>query len=257
MSGKSLALLGSGEFDPWSSGVERWLIERSREPEGPVLVFPTAAAHEGDESFDAWASKALEHYRELAIAAEAVPLKTRDDAHREEIVARLDDASMVFFSGGNPARLTEVVGGTPFWKGLCEALKDGLPYAGCSAGVACLTEVTYDSDTQDLEKVWAPGLGYVQGVLFGPHWDIVDTWIPGATEFIVSSVKPGQVFVGLDEETAMVGDGEAWTVMGRARVHVLRDGQWSRYAAGDAFELPLPLAEPVAQELEASRGEEG
>lgn len=242
MSSIAMALLGSGEFDPWAEPVERWLLERSRNPQGPVLVIPTAAAHEGDGSFEAWASKGLAHYAELQIPAEVLPLRTREDAHRQEVIGRLEDASMAFFSGGNPARLTEVLQDTPFWAALCEAIGDGLSYGGCSAGVACLTEVTYDSDVNDFDSVWAPGLGYVRNVLFGPHWDIVDTWIPGASEYIVGSVRPGQVFVGLDEETAMIGDGRRWTVMGRGGIRILRDGGWSTYRHGDAFELELPLA---------------
>ncbi|HEX6230774.1 MAG TPA: Type 1 glutamine amidotransferase-like domain-containing protein [Actinomycetota bacterium] len=242
MSGTWMALLGSGEFDPWSEPVERWLLDRSRAPNGPVLVVPTAAAHEGDESFESWSSKGLEHYREFQIPAEVLPLKTREDAHRDEVAARLDDASMVFFSGGNPARLTEVIRDTPFWDALRHAIRLGLPYAGCSAGVACLTEVTYDSDVHAFDSVWAPGLGYVRNVLFGPHWDILDTWIAGARDFVVGSVQDGQAFIGLDEETAMVGDGERWTVMGRGGVHLLREGVWSTYRHRDAFELELPLA---------------
>lgn len=239
MSDRLLGLLGSGEFEPWSEPVERWLLERSRSRSGPVLVLPTAAAHEGDGSFDSWGRKGLDHYRGMGIPAEVVPLRTREDAQRDEVAGRLDDAAMVYFSGGNPARLADVVRDTPFWEALCAGLRDGLAYAGCSAGVACLTEVTYDSDTQDFGSVWAPGLGYLRNVLFGPHWDIVDTWIPGATDFIVSSVRPGQVFIGIDEETAMVGDGEGWRVMGRSGVHVLRDGAWERHADGARFELPL------------------
>ena len=242
MSEVTYAFLGSGEFDPWSEPVERWLLARSRNPAGPVLVCPTAAAHEGDESYDGWANKGLDHYRELGIPAEILALKTRGDASREDVIARLGEASAVFFSGGNPARLTQVVLETPFWEALQAAITDGLPYAGCSAGVACLTEVTFDSDSQDLDSVWAPGINYVHDTLFAPHWDIVDTWIPGATEFISGSVKPGQTFIGLDEETAMVGDGRSWQAMGTAKIHVLRDGEWTRYADGDAFDLPLDIA---------------
>ncbi len=242
MSEISYAFLGSGEFDPWSEPVERWLLERSRSHGGPVLVCPTAAAHEGDESYDGWANKGMDHYRAIGVPAEVLPLKTRDDASREDVIARLADASVIFFSGGNPARLTQVVLETPFWDALQAAILDGLPYAGCSAGVAYLTELTYDSDTQDLDSVWAPGIGYVRNALFAPHWDIVDTWIPGATEFISGSVKPGQTFIALDEETALVGDGRSWRVIGTAKIHVLRDGEWTRYADGDAFELPLEIA---------------
>jgi cyanophycinase len=243
VNGLTMALIGAGEFDPWSEPVERWLLERSRNPDGPVLVAPTAAAHEGDDSFDGWGTKGIEHYASIGVAAEVLPLKTRDDAHRHDLIARLDDASMVFFSGGNPARLTETLNGTPFWEALRAEVRAGLPYAGCSAGVAWLTEVTYDSDVQEFDSVWAPGMGYVRDTLFGPHWDIVDTWIEGATTFIVGAVKPGQTFVGLDEDTAMVGDGSSWEVIGRAKVHVLREGEWSRYADGETFDLRLPLAD--------------
>ena len=243
MSGIAMAFLGSGEFEPWSAPVDRWLMERSRNPGGTVLVAPTAAAHEGEESFASWGAKGLEHFASLDVPASVLPLRTREDAHLAEVVGLLDDASFVYFSGGNPARLSQALIDTPFWTALCTALDDGLPYAGCSAGVACLTEVTYDSDTQDFEGIWKPGIGFVRETLFGPHWDIVDTWVPGASEFIVGSVRDGQVFVGLDEETAMVGNGGEWTVIGRQGIHVLRDGEWATHREGDAFELDLPLAD--------------
>lgn len=242
MSEIAMGLLGSGEFDPWSEPVERWLLKRARNGGGPVLVIPTASAHEGDASFDGWAEKGLAHYRDLGIQAEVLRLKTREDAHRDEFLGRLADASMVFFSGGNPARLAEIVNGTPFWDALCEGLRDGLAYAGCSAGVACLCEVTFDSDAQDMASVWAPGLGYVRKLLFAPHWDIVESWMPGATDFIVGSVRHGDTFVGIDEETAMVGDGRSWEVIGRAGVHVMRDGQWAEHRHGDVFALELDVA---------------
>jgi cyanophycinase-like exopeptidase len=238
---RTFAFLGSGEFEPWSDPVERWLLERSRNPGGVALVSPAAAAHEGEASFTTWGEKGLEHFRRLGVPAEIMPLRTREDAHRDEVVGRLADASLVYFSGGNPALLAAMIRETPFWSALCGALDDGLPYAGCSAGVACLTELTYDSDAAELERIWKPGLGFARDLLFGPHWDIVDSWVPGASAFIVGSVREGQVFVGLDEETAMVGDGRAWSTRGRGGIHVLRAGAWATYRAGDDFELTLSL----------------
>ena len=245
MSGVTMALLGSGEFDPWSESVDRWLLERSRNPGGVALVAPTAAAHEGEASYSAWGNKGLEHYAAMGVPAEVLPLRTRDDAHRDDLVTRLDDAALVYFSGGNPARLADVLRDTPFWESLCHALTDGLPYAGCSAGVACLTERTYDSDAQDFDTLWQPGIGFFRQTLFGPHWDIVDSWVPGASAFIVGSVQTGEVLVGLDEDTAMTGDGRSWNVLGRQGVHVLRDGEWATYRHADTFELALPQAERV------------
>jgi cyanophycinase len=240
MSGRAFAFLGSGEFEPWTAEVDRRLLA-SADGDGRVVIAPTASAAEGDEVFDSWASKGLEHYARLGMPAVVAPVKTREDAERDDVVEMLAAASVVFFSGGNPWYLAETLRGTAFCRTLYERLDDGLAYAGCSAGVACLTETTYDSATDDMEEIWKPGLGYVRRTLFGPHWDMLDTWVPGARDAIVASTPDGGTLVAIDEDTAMVGDGERWEVLGRQRVHVLRDGAWSEHEPGSSFELPLEL----------------
>ena len=45
---------------------------------------------------------------------------------------------------------------------------------------------------------------------------------------------------------AMVGDGRSWEVIGRSKIHVMRDGEWARYVEGDVIELALPLADDPA-----------
>jgi cyanophycinase len=232
------ALLGAGEFEAWHDGVDRWLLEHA-DGDGSVLISPAAAAPEGAAMFDSWANKGLAHYERLGIRARVLPLKTREDAERAEVAGMVDDASMIFFSGGNPWYLATILDGSALWSRLRDRLLDGLAYAGCSAGVACLTEMTYDSDTQDFEHVLKPGLGYVRNALFAPHWDIVDTWIPGAKGYITAAAPENGVLVGLDEDTAMVGDGSTWTVHGRQAIHVYRTGAWTDHLAGSSFELAL------------------
>jgi cyanophycinase len=232
------ALLGAGEFEPWHDEIDRWLLDRA-DGDGGVLISPAAAAPEGDAMFDSWANKGLAHYERLGIPARVLPLKTREDAERDDVVASVDDASMIFFSGGNPFYLATILAGTTLWARLRERFLDGLAFAGCSAGVACLTEMTYDSDTQDVEQVFKPGLGYVRNALFAPHWDIVDSWIPGAQAFITAAAPANGVLIGLDEDTAMVGDGSAWSVHGRQGVHVYRAGAWTDHLPGTSFELAL------------------
>ncbi len=232
------SLLGSGEFAPWSNAADRWLLERAN-GDGRVLILPTASAPEGDDVFDNWGSQGLAHFSLLGVPAEVLPLKTRADADDPAIVDRLEGASVVYFSGGNPAYLAATLVDTSFLTTMLKELDRGTAYAGCSAGVACLTETTYDSTSDDFEAVFAPGLGLIRRTLFGPHWDIVDSWIPGASAFIVESVPDGHTFVGLDEDTAMLGDGSSWEVVGKSGIHVKVDGVWSTYRDGDRFELKL------------------
>jgi cyanophycinase-like exopeptidase len=105
--------------------------------------------------------------------------------------------------------------------------------------VACLNETTFDSDTLDVDQIFKPGLGLVPRTVFAPHWDIVDTWMPGASDFMVASVPEGFTFIGMDEDTAMVGPGSSWEVIGKSGIHVKSGDAWATYRDGERFELAL------------------
>jgi cyanophycinase-like exopeptidase len=237
---RAFALLGSGEFDPWTEPVDRWLVERPEAPGDRLLILPTASAAEGDAVFDTWGAKGLYHYRALDISADVVPLKTRGDAARQDLIASLDGAAAVYFSGGNPAYLASVLADTPFWAAVMDAMDHGLAYAGCSAGVACLGDMALDSAQQDLSQgLWQDGLRMFSGHVFGPHWDALDRYVPGLRALLESSVPAGSTMVAIDEDTAMTGDGMHWTVAGHGGVHVLQEGGWTDHASGDVFDLPM------------------
>jgi cyanophycinase len=232
------SLLGSGEFLPWSEPVDRRLVAEA-DGDGRVLILPTASAPEGKDVFERWGSLGLAHFSRLDISAEVLDLRTREDADDPRLLARLDGASAVYFSGGNPAYLSATLAESDFLDSMLKQLDRGMAYAGCSAGVACLNELTFDSDTTEVDEVFKPGLGLVPRAFFAPHWDIVDTWMPGATEFIVASVPENSVFIGLDEDTAMMGRGASWGVLGKSGIHVKKDNAWTTYRDGDRFDLAL------------------
>jgi cyanophycinase-like exopeptidase len=231
------ALLGSGEFQPWSAVVDRWLLERAS-GDGRVLVIPTASAAEGDDVFSMWAAKGLSHYEGLGVAAEVVPLRTRADADRAAVVDMLAGASVAYFSGGNPAYLSAVLRDSAFWNAMTNERERGLAYAGCSAGVACLGDRAPDSASGEFDpSVWKSGLGVFPGVWFGPHWDALDTFAPGLTDFFVASVPAGEMLVGIDEDTALLGQDDTWSVTGAGGVHLYRDGEWRHHAPGESVSL--------------------
>jgi cyanophycinase len=241
------SFLGAGEFEDWHIGIDRSLLEGRS---GSVLVFATASAPEGHEVYQGWVDKGLKHYADAGIEAVSPALRTREDASDPAIVAEVDRAAMVFFSGGNPAYLAKVLAGSPVWQRMRDRIADGsLAYGGCSAGVACLSDPTFDSDADDPAHVWAPGLGYFPRILFAPHWDIVETWIPGAQAFITAATPAAGTLVAIDERTALVGDGGRWSTHGAGAVYVHHEGQWvGKYRAGDSWELTMLLggAAPAA-----------
>lgn len=234
---RAFGLLGSGEFEPWAEEVDRWLLERAPRG-GTVLVAPTASAPEGDEVFGGWARRGLEHYGRLGAPAEVLPLRTRRDAEDASLASRLDDAAMIFFSGGNPAYLAATLAGTRFWERLLGRVREGLAFGGCSAGVAVLGHRALDPSVADpmTADLWKTGLGVFDHTVFVPHWDVADDYIPGFRARVERTVAGEVTLVGLDERTALLGDGRSWRVVGEGSARVRADGSWTAYGSGQSVQ---------------------
>jgi hypothetical protein len=85
---------------------------------------------------------------------------------------------------------------------------------------------------------WRFGLGLVPNVTFGVHWDRASR-IPGVAWFMRSRLPSGSWFVGIDEFTAILGDGVTWEVAGRGTVTVRpTGGTVATYRSGDRFAVP-------------------
>jgi len=231
---RTFFLLGSGEFEPWTHEPEERLLA-SAIGDGRVVVLPTASSREGDDVFDRWARMGLAHYAESGVPAEVVPVKTHADAHDAGFAARVEAASMIYFSGGKPAHLAEALAGTPLLAAIERALDRGAVYAGCSAG-AMVASRAHDP-SKGAGTSWRFGLGFVPHASFGVHWDRVRK-LPGLTWWMTSRLPDGSWFVGIDEHTAIVGDGERWEVVGLGQVVTRRSGQTAMYGPGDRFQTP-------------------
>ena len=227
-------LMGSGEFEPWSEEVERIALEGRT---GHVAVLPTASSAEGDQVFERWARMGLDHYASIGVDARLVDVRTRSDAERPERAAELEGAAMMFFSGGKPQHLAATIHGTRLWEALSLALDDGAAFAGCSAGALIAGQRRERRGSMNAKTGWAFGLGLVPHASFGVHWDKLKV-IPGLRTLVMSRIPRRSWFVGLDERTAILGDGRSWTVFGEGGAMVRHAGTTAVFGAGDAFETP-------------------
>jgi cyanophycinase len=223
---RTYSLFGSGEFLPWAIDVDRAALERATAGDGSVVVLPLASAQEGEGVFGDWARRGLRHYEAMGVNVRVSALQDRSGTSDDDLIAQLEGASMYYFSGGNPAYLADTLRDTPFWQTIVEAVDSGAVLAGCSAGACFIGETAPDPTREDRSaKSWyVQGLRLLPGVSFGPHWDMLDTWQAGLTEFIASNIPSEQRLVAIDEDTAMIGDGTNWAVMGNGRVQVYAGG---------------------------------
>ncbi len=229
---RTFLLLGSGGLEAWTHDVESKVLAEAT-GDGSVVILPTASATEGDAVFDGWAKMGLDHYAEVGVTAEVLPVKVRDDALREDWAARAEAASMIYFSGGKPQHLAGVLRDSPLLAAILRAMDRGAVWAGCSAGAMVVSRAREGNRGSS----WIFGLGLVPHVSFGVHWDRAAK-IPGLAWWMTSRVPEGSWFVGIDERTAIVGDGTTWEVFGRREVEVWGPDARATYRAGERFDSP-------------------
>ena len=241
------AMLGSGEFLPWAREVDAWCVERATAPSERVLILPTASAPEGDEVFEHWGGMGAAHYTALGLSPQVLPLKTREDADRAELVDAVADSRLIFFSGGNPGYLAQTLIDTPFWDAVLDAIAHGTALGGCSAGATAVgtsaPDVTSALTSID-DLVFVPGLPLFTRAILPTHFDAVDTFFPGLRQIIFDSRPADQILFGIDEDTAACGDGTSWTVLGKRAVTIVNaDGTGpTEYMSGSTVSCDLGLA---------------
>jgi cyanophycinase len=217
--------MGSGEFESWASDLERELLAAAT-GDGSVAIVATASAPEGP-AYHEWTTRGLAHYAELGVPAHVADMRDRGDAFRGDVVSVLDNASLVFMSGGNAAHLAATLADSPAWSAMKGRLDGGGAIAGCSAGAMVLGQaapprMAADLPTEDIE----PGLGLLPDLWIWPHWD-------GTSDEIrerLLEVTPLDVDALLiDELTAAVAREARWDTFGRGRAG------WIRRATGDGL----------------------
>ena len=235
MTGGPLALVGSGEYLPVMTEVERRLIE-GRPPR--YVQIPTAAAHEGAASLDRWIALGREQAARLGVEAVPLVVHNRSDADDPSLAEQIEGAGLIYLSGGSPTLLAKALRGSAVWAAIDKAWRGGAALAGCSAGAMALTSWVPSLRRPGLDP--EQGLGLVPHLRVIPHFDRFERRMPGLVGRYLARAPQGTSVVGIDEETALVWDGVRWAVEGERSVWVLRTDGRTPYADGTVLDLPPP-----------------
>jgi cyanophycinase len=245
----TLVIVGGNLQDP---GIIRRFIDLAGGPDAPIVIVPTAGE---DAGYDAgWSG--LRQWRDNG-ARNLTVLHTRDRkvADSEAFVGPLRQARGVFFTGGRQWRLADAYLDTLTYRELKAVLDRGGVIGGSSAGATILGSFLVRGDTKGNEVMIGDhtvGFGFLKQSAIDQHvlrrnrqFDMLD----------VLDKHPELLGIGLDEDTAIVIEGDRFDVIGRSYAVVYgtkpvvgANGRFYFLAPGDRFDLKTRKAMRRAEE---------
>jgi len=203
-----------------------------------IVVIPTASRmHETGERYE-------KLFSELGAARVTVmDFDTRRDCQEDGRLQRLEEASGIFFTGGNQLRVTTLLGGTPVAKLIRTRNAHGVTVGGTSAGASILSEHMIASGDEGSSAIagsvqLAPGLGLTNRFIIDQHFRQRDRIGRLLTAL---AYNPFAVGIGLDEDTAVfIRPDDVVEVEGSGGVTVV-DGSEISYSSIDAATEGQPV----------------
>jgi cyanophycinase len=220
--------------------VERFL-DLAGGPDAPIVMIPTAG---GEDEYDQyWEGQRL--FKDAG-ATDLYVLHTNDPAvaNTEEFVAPIKTARGVWFGGGRQWRLADAYLGTRVHDELWALLERGGVIGGSSAGATIQGSYLARGDTETNTIMMGDhveGMAFVKNVAIDQHllrrnrqFDLIE----------VIEAFPEMLGIGIDENTAIVVQGDHFGVIGQSYVAIFdhsrsidTGGSFYFLSPGDSFDL--------------------
>jgi cyanophycinase len=230
-----VALVGAGEFTPAMAEVDRALLAATGIARPRVVVVPTASWPDGETVFHRWGAMGQAHFEALGAEVEQILVRDRAEADDPACAQAAGEADLVYFSGGKPDHLREVLDGSALWAAVRSAHDRGAVLAGCSAGAMILGGKQVEFRRRVALPVhWVTALGVLPGIAVIPHYDRFPETLSAV--FALRAPK-GIAVLGIDEDTAVVERDGVYEVQGRAGVTIWRGRAHRRVQVGETFSV--------------------
>lgn len=219
-----LFLIGGAEDRTGDRRILKYLVDQTKPAN--ITIIPTASAYPRDVDrcytgafFDLGAS-----------SVHCLDIRYRDEADRRDHLDAIDAADLIYFGGGDQAKLVDTLKHTQLFQRLKKRFEAGnLHIAGTSAGASAIgNPIFYDGDRRGLEKGsigFSEGFGLIDGVTVDTHFSNRNR-LTRMCQFLISGkCKKG---IGLDEDTGiMVYPNLHFKVIGTGTVAVINSANVS------------------------------
>jgi cyanophycinase len=191
--------IGGAEDKESRRQILKRFVQLSGGRDADIVVIPTASrlANTGSRYVDLF--ERLEAGRTTI-----VDFADREDGQRDDYLRALENASGVFFTGGNQLRISTILGGTPAAKLIRSRNAHGMHVAGTSAGASILSEhmIAFGKEGSSPRAGsvrLAPGLGLTNRFIIDQHFRQRDRL---GRLVAALAYNPFAIGIGLDEDTA-------------------------------------------------------
>ncbi|MEV4132531.1 cyanophycinase [Dactylosporangium sp. NPDC049742] len=238
MPGKLLVIGGAESHDAGDDAILERFVLLAGGSEAHLVVIATAS-----ECPEQREKEYTDVFHRLG-AGRVTPLRLdeRDDSNSDLAVSVIEHATGVFFTGGDQLRITTVVGGSKVDTAMHARLAEGMILAGTSAGAAMMSSTmilggSIASVSTDSVRT-GPGMEFLPGVLIDMHFAQ-----RGRLNRLLSAVAmfPHELGLGIDENTAILVEGDVFEVLGAGTVTVIDAGQ-ARTISATMSEVGGPIA---------------
>lgn len=240
VAGGSLFIVGGGALP---EELRTKFVELAGGKQAKIVVVPTAS-----DTADLAADVDVPWLQRAGVAEiRTLHAHTRAEANSPELLAKLQDATGVWFGGGRQWRIVDAYEGTKIYDAFHEVLRRGGVIGGSSAGATIQGE--YLVRGSPVVNTIMMAEGYERGFNFLPGTAIDQHFSQRGREPDMQALKrtyPQLLGLGIDEATAIVVRGAEFEVLGKNSVSVYPptknpagdDGPTAqRLQAGDRYDL--------------------
>lgn len=152
-----------------------------------------------------------------------VDTRDQNDANQVGAVRAIGEATGIFFTGGDQARIVERIRGTILDDAIRKRHSEGVVIAGTSAGAAIMPEVMIVKGESEISPrsdavTLGAGMGFVSGIVVDQHFAQRGRLGRLLTALMLN---PATIGIGVDENTALIIRGHHFEVLGEGAVTVV------------------------------------
>ena len=185
------------------------------------LVICTAATKRPEDAY----AEYRRVFRNLGVKhIHKLHIDSREDGKKDSNLKVMDEATGIFFTGGDQLKITSQIGDTPVFDRLHDFYQDGGTIIGTSSGAAVMCDTMLISGSSDeshriADLRMAPGFGLIKGLVIDQHFAE-----RGRMGRLIGAVaqNPANLGIGIDEDTAIILEQERHLyVLGTGATYVM------------------------------------